>query len=91
MQAALNVGQQSADQSAEHLVLVCNGGAGRLSIAALQPADGLTRWWFDLPGDLDGVATADGTIFVAAHTLFRINEREPGLSFALRARDRQIL
>ncbi len=91
MRAAEHLGQSSSDARAEHLVIACTGGANRTSLEALQPADGLSRWWFDLPRHLDDAAAADGMIFVATHTAFSLHQHEPGTLFALRASDRAVL
>src|SRR5258706_5258206 len=91
MQAPEDLESQPGDSLAEHLVILCTGGAGRTSIEALRPEDGLNRWWFELGRTLDGIAVADGTIFAATRRRSRRNEREPELVFALRARDRTVL
>jgi outer membrane protein assembly factor BamB len=91
MQAPEDLEPQPGDSLAEYLVILCTGGAGRTSIEALRPEDGLNRWWFELGRTLDGIAVADGTIFAATRRRSRRNEREPELVFALRARDRTVL
>ena len=52
MQAPEDLESQPGDSLAEHLVILCTGGAGRTSIEALQPEDGLNRWWFELGSHL---------------------------------------
>ncbi len=82
---------QPGDSLAEHLLILCSGSGDWTSIEALQPEDGLNRWWFDLRRIVDSIAVADGTIFVATHLRSRRNEREPVVIFALHAHDRSVL